>query len=178
MKKLLVLSGNHVRNREWGEQCAEFFRGDFDMTFYPHYDHWNVEGESIDMEIELQKVKETVTGAGEADGWYVFAKSIGSVLALLAIKRGIISLEKCVFFGMPLKIAETEVTKEWAYLSSLTLPVLAFHNDHDPVADYKFTAQKLAELAPTITLRTLSGDTHDYADFAAYADEIRQFISS
>lgn len=178
MKKLLVLSGNHVRNRDWGEQCVEFFRGDFDMVFYPQYDHWDVEGGRIDIEVELQKVKETVAGTGESDGWYVFAKSIGSVLALLAIQHGIITPERCVFFGMPLKIAEAEVTKDWSYLSGLVLPVLAFHNDQDPIAAYEFTADIVHKLAPMITLRTLPGDTHDYRDFASYADEVRQFIVS
>lgn len=175
MKKLLVLSGNHVRNREWGERCAEFFRSDFDTVFYPHYDHWNTGEKSINMEIELEKLKETIAGVGEVDDWYIFAKSIGSVLALLAVEQRILAPEKCVFFGMSLAIAEREGTKDWSYLSSFTVPTLAFHNDHDPVADYAFTVKKLAELAPTITLRTMPGNTHDYSDFVPYADEIRNY---
>jgi hypothetical protein len=177
MKKLLVLAGNSVKNREWGEACAEFFRADFDMVFYPHYDHWSTGGQVINLEVELQKVKETVQGAGEPDDWYIFAKSIGSVLALLAVEQGIISPERCVFFGMPLKIAEAEVTKDWSYLSEFFVPTVAFHNDNDPTADYAFTAQKIHELAPTITLRALHGDTHDYSDFTTYAGEIREFLT-
>lgn len=178
MKKLLVLAGNSFRNREWGEQCAEFFRADFDMVFYLHYDHWSTGEKNIDLEIELEKLKETVEGVGEKGDWYIFAKSIGSVLALMAVEQGILSPEKCVFFGMPLAIAERDVTKDWSYLSDLKVPALAFHNDQDPTANYGFTKEKLAEIAPTITLRTLQGDTHDYLDFALYADEVRQFIAS
>lgn len=177
MKKLLVLSGNNVKNQGWGEACAEFFRVDFDMVFYPHYDHWDTEGKDIDIEVELRKIKETVQGTGEHDDWYIIAKSIGSVLALLAVEQGIISPEKCVFFGMPLKIAEAEVTKDWSYLRDFSVPTLAFHNDNDQTADYAFMAQKLAEFAPTISLRTLRGDTHDYGDFTHYAGEIREFLA-
>lgn len=177
MKKLLVLSGNNVKNREWGEQCAEFFRADFDMVFYPHYDHWNTGEKNIDIEVELQKIKETVQGTGEHDDWYIFAKSIGSVLALMAVEQGMLSPERCVFFGMPLAIAERDAAKDWSYLRDFSVPAFAFHNDHDPIADQSFTAEKLAEFAPTITLRTLKGDTHDYGDFVDYAAEIREFLT-
>ena len=176
MRYLLVLAGNSVHNREWGESCAEFFRPQFTMVFFPHYTHWTTGDPEIDIEEELKKVRETVAGAEDEADWYIFAKSIGSVLALKAIEQGIIKPEKCVFFGMPLKIAATQVGGDWSYLSTFDLPALAFHNDADPTAEYAFTKAKLSEQAPSIILKTLSGDTHDYLDFAQYEPEIKQFL--
>ena len=178
MKKLLVLSGNSVRNKEWGERCSEFFRSDFDRVFYSHYDHWKTGEKSINIELELQKIKKLVEDTGEKENWYIFAKSIGSVVALLASREQTILPEKCVFFGMPLAIAETNVTNDWSYLSQFSVPTLAFHNNQDSTADYLFTKQKLAELATVVSFRTLIGDNHDYLDFAEYSDEIRKFVTS
>lgn len=177
MKKLLVLSGNNKKNIVWGEECSKFFENDFDKVFYLHYDHWKNGEESINIEVELQKIKKLVDETGEKGDWCIFAKSIGSVLALMAVKQKIFLPEKCVFFGMPLAIAESVVTDDWSYLSEFSVTTLAFHNDQDSTADYKFTKNKLAEMAPGITLVTLSDDTHNYLDFSEYADEIRKFIS-
>jgi hypothetical protein len=177
MKKLLVLAGNSVKNRAWGEACAEYFRGDFDMTFFLEYDHWNTEAQKIDLAVEIQKIKETVEGTGETDDWYVFAKSIGSVLTLKAIEQGVIAPEKCVFFGMSLNVAAAEQGEDWSYLSEFSQPALAFHNDADPVAEYDFVVEKLRAFAPAITLRTVEGNTHDYTDFASYAEEVRHFLA-
>ncbi len=177
MKYLLVLGGNSVRNRQWGEACVDCFRSEFDSVFFPHYDHWSSGAAHIDLEVEMRKVNETVTGAGQG-GWYIFAKSIGSVLALRAIERGIISPAKCVFFGMPLNIMAAKYGENWSYLSSFKVPALAFHNDQDPTADYRFTAEKLREFSPNTVLQTDRGDTHDYLDFAAYRPTIKEFLIS
>jgi len=178
MKKLLLLSGNSIGNREWGDSCAEYFRPDFDLIFYPQYAHWTTGEKDINFEIELQKVKETVVGAGEKDEWFIFARSIGSILGLRSIQEGSIAPKKCVFFGMPLKIFKAKkVISDWSCLTEFAVPTLAFHNTEDAVADYSFTVKTVHELAPSIVLQTLPGKTHEYLDFALYASHIKKFLS-
>lgn len=177
MKKLLVLAGNSVQNREWGEACAGFFRTDFDLVFFPHYDHWSTGAQNMNLAAEVEKIRETVTESDAEGEWYIFAKSIGSVLALKTIQQGVIKPEKCVFFGMSLNIAATLYGEDRSYLSECDVPALAFHNNEDPTAEYGFVVEKLRTLAPTITLRTIEGNTHDYLDFHMYAPEIKEFLA-
>lgn len=176
MKNLLVLAGGSERNRAWGEACAEAYRGWFDMTFFPHYNHWATGEKNLDFPTELQKIKDTVAGAGTGD-WYIIAKSIGSVLATKAIADGIITPTRCVFFGMPLNlVADSVFAGDFSPLKALTMPVLAYHNDQDPTANYEFTSATLATHAPSVQVETLSGDNHDYLDFADYAPDVRAFL--
>lgn len=177
MKKLLVLGGGSVRNKAWGEACAEYFKGQFDVTFFIHYSHWETEEKNINFEIELEKISETIRGADSDGEWYVFAKSIGSILTLKAVKAEIITPSKCVFFGMPLNLVADNVMKnDWTLLSDFSVDAIAFHNDNDPTADFAFTAKKLQNMAQKVTLVPLHGDTHDYLNFSDYESEINSFL--
>jgi len=176
MKKLLVLPGNSPRNRQWGEECAAFFADRFDEVVVQLYDHWESGEAKIDFVAELEKIAELVELGGDDTEWYIFAKSIGSVLALLAVEADVIEPERCVFFGMPLDAAEAVLGESWAPLTEFAVPALVFHNDHDPVADHTFTKDTLAAHSqPTLTFVTLSGTTHDYLDFAVYNTAIADF---
>lgn len=176
MKKLIVLSGNSLRNKEWGEQCLDAYRDLFDEAEMLYYNHWQSGAEFIDIPAEVEKLKAIVAKTSEAEV-YVIAKSIGSIVTLVATHLGVLRPVKAIFFGMPLDYAVAEVFDgDQSPLSQFTVPTLAYHNDNDPKADYMFTKQKLAELAPHITLVALQGDNHDYLDFADYQDAIKEFF--
>jgi hypothetical protein len=178
MKYLLVLPGNSVKNRAWGETCLRYFQEEFDVSLMQEYAHWENGKAELDMEAELESLRKMMTGMNPDVEWYIFAKSIGSVLALKAIEQGILTPKKCVFFGMSLNIAAELYGEEFSYLTAFNRPALAFHNDADPVADYAYVSAKLAEFAPTITLKTLSGNTHDYLDFAMCESDVQAFLGS
>lgn len=97
MKKLLVLAGGSKRNQAWGEACAEYFKNQFDLTCFIRYDHWETGEPNIDFAVELEKVAITAEGAGEKGDWYIFAKSIGSILALKAVAAGAVEPKNASF---------------------------------------------------------------------------------
>lgn len=175
MNKLIVLAGNSLRNRDWGEACRDHFNGWFDETYLQYYDHWQT-GKEIAFDEELKKL--AAATADRETTYYVLAKSIGSIVTLLAVHDDLFTPNKCVFFGMPLEIASEQVFKEsWAALETFAVPTIAFHNDEDPIS-YPFTKAALAEHAPeTIELVTLKGDNHDYLDFADYESRITQHFN-
>lgn len=176
MKKLLVLAGGSQRNQVWGEACSEYFKSRFDMVFFIHYDHWATGEKNIDFDKELEKITATVEGTDNDDEWYIFAKSIGSILALKAVAANAISPTKCVFFGMPFSVVEDIIFKDdWSLLETFTVPTLAFHNDNDPTALHDLAKEKITALAPSIELETLHGDNHDYLDFSSYEERITVF---
>lgn len=179
MKKLLILPGNSPRNQAWGEACAEFFQEQFDEIYLQMYSHWESGEEVIDVPEELDKIIQMVeAGDADTDEWYICAKSVGTLVSLVAVAEDIISPVKCIFFGMPLALAAEELFKnDWSALENFTIPTLVFHNDSDPVADYSFTKEKLTEFGQEIDLVTIEGDSHDYANFELVATEIADFLN-
>lgn len=174
MKKLLVLAGGSARNQAWGEGCVAAYGPWFDEVVFPHYTHWATGEKNVDFPVELAKIKEVVQASGASDEWFIIAKSIGSILSTKATAEGIITPQACVFFGMPINLVVDSVfAGDLSPLSSLTMPVMALHNRHDPTALYDVTAQALVTHAPSVQLVTLEGDTHDYLDFARYSESIK-----
>ena len=175
MKKLIVLSGNSQRNQAWGEGVVEHFGPWFDAVYMQYYDHWEHGEQEMNIEAELAKLKAAVNDDGVM--YYVFAKSIGSLLSLLAIDQGYFKPEKCVFFGMPLELAAEGVfAGDWAPLRHFSIPTIAFHNDQDPIS-YEHTKSALAEHGSgSIELITREGDNHDYTEFAEFEPSIKAFI--
>lgn len=174
MRHLVVLPGNSLRNRDWGIACTEHFGSKFDSVYMQEYDHWQTGERDNNVEAELAKLEAAVADCeGEI---YVLAKSIGSLLTLLGVQRGFLKPEKCVFFGMPLKLASEQLFKDdWLPLSTFSIPAIAYHNDEDPIS-YPFTKQALEEHNPAIQLITLKGNNHDYLDFVDYDKTISEFL--
>lgn len=179
MHTLIVLPGNSPRNKAWGDGAAEYFGGMFDDVYVQYYDHWESGDEFIDLDRESEKLKERVANDGADVNLYIFAKSIGTILTLVAVHRSLVAPQKCVFFGMPLNIvAEQDTFKgDWSPLRSFDVPTITFQNDNDPTADHDFAVQKLEKLKPAITVVTMQGDTHDYTEFESYEHRIKEFLS-
>lgn len=179
MKTLLIFPGNSLRNREWLYAAGEYYveKQWADEMYLHEYDHWQSEEPEIDMEAELEKLAAVVSLHEAGTQYLVFAKSIGSLLTLLAVQRGIIAPEKCVFFGMPLELASEALFKDdWTPLEMFQVPAIAFHNDEDPIS-YPFTKAALAEHAPEIKLITRQGDNHNYTEFPEFDKEIKALLT-
>ena len=178
MKKLIVLPGNSVSNQAWGEAAAEYFGDWFREVYLQYYDHWESGEANINLESELVKLKEVVIKDDVETEYVIVAKSIGSILALLAIHLEIINPEKCVFFGMPLDLAAADIFKDnWSALSDLKVPTLSFHNEADPTANFHFTKNILTAHAPAIKLVARSGNNHNYDEFAEFEPAIKEFLN-
>jgi len=180
MKKLIILPGNSTKNKAWGDSMAAYYGKLFDEVYVQNYDHWVSGEETINFDTEAKKLREVVSVDAEKTPEYtIFAKSYGSVLALQAIHKGFITPKQCIFFGIPLNLVEEHdlFGGNWSFLSSFTtIPAIAFHNTHDPIALYDFTAAKLAELKPSIHLLAQEGDNHSYDAPASYEELIKEFI--
>lgn len=179
MKKLLVLAGGSLRNKVWGEACVNYFKNQFDVTFLIHYDHWESGESNINFETELEKIAQRVKEAGEEGEWYIYAKSIGSILALKAVDKGLIVPTKCVFFGMPFSVVmDTVVKSEFQVITSFSVNTLAIHNLEDPTAIFDVTKKIVEQNMPTVTLVTMNANNHDYLDFSLYKTDIDSFTKS
>ncbi|MEX0917772.1 MAG: hypothetical protein WDZ93_01295, partial [Candidatus Paceibacterota bacterium] len=180
MNKLIVLPGNSIKNKAWGEAVVARFGSLFDESYMQSYDHWESGAETIDFDRESEKLRERVAADGPEAVHFVFAKSFGSILAFLSIHRGYVTPAQCVFFGIPLNLVDEQGiwNGEWSPLSTFTVPALAFHNQDDPVASFSFTKEKLAEhTVSSITVVPLDGEDHSYTGLEEYAAQIEAFLA-
>lgn len=177
MRHLLVLSGNNLKNKAWGELMAATYGSQFDSVHMVEYDHW-VSGEpNINFVGEEAKIREHVATVPAETEIVLFAKSAGSLLAFLAIAHGAVTPTRCVFFGIPFDLAATELFKDdWSTVADFTLPAIAFHNVEDPTTSYEFTKNILATHSPHIALITTHEADHWYGDVETYSRDITRIL--
>lgn len=170
MHILIILPGNSVKNRQWGEAVVEHYREQFDATFMLTYDHWETGEETMEFSKEVKKIEKQVKDWPNSTDITIIAKSSGALLALLAINQGVVVPAKCVFFGIPFDLASQTIFKnDRSPLQDFNIPTIAFHNDDDPVADYAFTKKIIEEKGSgNIKLITTHGNDHGYFDFPLY----------
>lgn len=182
MKKLIVLSGNSDRNQAWGEGAVEHFQSWFDAVHMLYYNHWGTDSNVMDVDAELRKLEGEVKSDSDETEYVVIAKSIGTILTLLAIHQKIVKPIQCVFFGMPLNFAGEEggaFEEDWSPLSHYSVPTLAFHNVDDPVANCQLAEGKLDELGVgNIQFVKVPGDNHNYTEFLNYQERIKEFLNT
>lgn len=169
MRHLIVLSGNSLKNKAWGELIQEHYAPQYDSSFMLEYDHWMSGEPNIDFAKEEAKLQAHVDGLSSDTEIILFAKSAGSLLALLTIHHGILKPTQVVFFGMPLDLAADNLFKDsWAPLVELNVPAMAFHNEFDPTTSYEFTKSMLAIHNPGIRFITTNESDHWYGDVVTY----------
>ena len=178
MQHLLVLPGNSIENRTWGEVMLNHYGPHFGSARMISYEHWETGAPLIDFDVELVKLRELQTAPlFDADELVVMAKSAGSLLAFAAVDEGELKPRRAIFFGIPFDLAAQDLFKDdWSAVTNFSIPALAFHNEQDPTAGYRYTAAILAEHAPHIKLITTMEKDHWYGDTATYDTHISKFI--
>ncbi len=177
MRHLIILSGNSLKNKAWGELIEAAFASQFDSHFLLPYDHWASGEATIDFTREEEKLRAHIASLPNDVGIILFAKSAGSLLALLAIHHQILTPTHCVFFGMPFDLAATELFKDnWDPISTFRVPAIAFHNQADPTTSYEYTKATLATYAPQVSLIITNEHDHWYGDISTYGDIITTFL--
>lgn len=175
MHHLIILPGNSLKNKAWGELMCEHYASKFDSVIMAEYDHWASGEPNIDFVAEAKKIQTHVDSLAPDTEITLFAKSAGSLLALLTLHQEILKPVQVVFFGMPLDLAADNLFKDsWAPLSELGVPTIAFHNEADPTTSYEFAKSMLVTHNPSITLITTHEADHWYGDLETYDRFINQ----
>lgn len=150
----------------------------FDAAYLQNYEHWESGAPIIDFDVELVKLRERNAPLFAETETVVMAKSAGALLAFVAAAEGIIKPTKCVFFGIPFDLAAEGIFKDdWSAVENFTVPALAFHNEQDPTADYRYTMAVLAQHAPHIELITTPEDDHWYGNTDLYDTYLTKFLA-
>ncbi len=96
--ELILLPGNGTYNREWIYEVEKKFSDLFDKTRVQSYRHWKNGNNLIHLDYELEVLSDYVYGR---KNYCIFAKSMGSVLAIKGVKEGKIKSKSNLFCGLP-----------------------------------------------------------------------------
>ena len=168
-----MLSGNSLRNQEWIEEAQVELGDGFDEVFVQDYAHWHSGDDWIDLEHELTILKEAVA---ELDSPYgVFAKSIGTVLAMQAVQAGFLKPDFVMLLGIPLDYINQHYPQFKNVLETLDCPMGIIHNTHDKVGTSREVFDYLGEdLVDASRWHTPDANDHDYEDYKLLRSELEK----
>lgn len=149
----------------------------FDTATMQSYEHWDNDDPVIDFDVELVKLRERTSPLFADVELTIMAKSAGALLAFVAVAEGILKPAQCVFFGIPFDLAAEGIFKDdWSAVENFRIPAIAFHNQNDPTADYRFTMATLAQYAPSVRFITTPEEDHWYGNTDLYDASLDEFL--
>lgn len=168
---LILLPGSSVHNKEWIEKVEVALRPYFESTKMQSYRHW-AEGGDNDVDQEINALTNIAVSLKD---YAIFAKSLGVVLAVKALKEGRIKPRKSVFLGTPISWA---AEKQYIELfRNYNVPTLFIQEESDPYASYKELAAFLEEShVQNYQTAQIPGNDHDYKDIGKIKLLVHDFI--
>ncbi len=159
---IILLAGNSKKNQIWIEDIGSILKPVFNEVIIQYYSHWQDVQESI-MDLD-QEEKKLVKLANQSPDYVLFGKSIGAVLGLETISKGIIHPAKCVFAGTAINWADSNGLDVRRRLRNYSVPTLFLQNTNDPAISSVELKKILLECGVSNhEFVDLPGDTHDYS---------------
>ncbi len=172
--QIIYIAGNSLRNKDWIEKVKSKFDS-FSTGKILYYDHWTTEAGFIDFEKESIKLSELVK---DMDEYCVFAKSVGTALALKTISEGMFKPKKAIFCGVPYGVAKKEGIAIDSILTGLSVPVIFVQNESDPVCSHDDLEKVLEKNKPRQhqLIKNAGNDTHSYEDYEQLEKLVKGFF--
>ena len=161
---MLVLGGNNPQHAEWIRELGAVLTHAGHSVVLHDYAHWKSGAALADIEAEIQSIAKKMH---KKHGFVVVAKSIGTVIASLAIARGMLKPSSCLLLGVPYSGIAGEIQD---FLPSLQrLPKTTFiQNEFDPYGGAE-GLDALLEVAHPLSYElevVFDNYTHDYVDYS------------
>lgn len=172
--EIIYLSGNSLDNKSWIRKVKENF-DDFSKGEILNYDHWQNGHKWIDLKRETEKLKELVKDKSD---YYIFAKSIGTILTLKGISENFLKPKKMIFCGFPYQAGIREGLEMREILRNLTTPVVFIQNEFDPVGNFEEILKILNNDSPKNyqLVKILKNSTHSYENYEGLENIVRNFF--
>jgi len=169
---VIYLAGGHRHNKDWIERIKKRF-DNFSNGQILYYDHWKSGKKMIDWKKELKKLTELIE---DKEDYFVFAKSMGTVLSLKAINDGVFSPKKAIFCGLPYGLSKKKGAEK--VLAELSVPTIFVQNEFDPVCGYEKLKQILEKNEPEDyrLVKNRGNHTHGYEDYEQLTSLAKEFF--
>lgn len=178
---IIYLVGNSLNNKTWIEEIKSNFDS-FSTGEILYYDHWQTGEKWINLQRESEKLAKLVK---DKKDYFVFAKSIGSILALKNIYKANLNPKKMVICGLPYRAGKEEFKEIDECLKTLKVPTIFIQNEFDPVYSHAEIKNVLDNNSPVDyqLINNHGNNTHDYEDYDQlveltkiyFGDEDKQF---
>ena len=161
--RIIYLAGNHPSNKTWIKKIkSKFDLFSTGTTLY--YDHWTSKNKFINFDAESNKLTKLIKNK---TNYYVFAKSVGTILALKTIYEKTFNPQKAIFCGYPYLLTKRLNLPINNYLKSLSIPTTFIQNESDPACNHSKLQKTLKKYSPTNyqLIKNPDNNTHDYKDY-------------
>jgi len=171
---IIYLAGNSLNNKTWIEKVKSEF-DTFSTGQILFYSHWTNGSKFIDFDTEEIKLSELLK---DQKDYFIFAKSVGSILTLKSIFDKKITPQKIVLCGHPYLLAKELSLPIDNYLKFLTIPTIFIQNEFDPLYSFFQLEQTLKESQPGNyqLVKNQGNDTHDYEDYSKLGKLVESFF--
>ena len=172
---LLLLAGNSIHNKEWIHTVKKILSPLFKKSLVHEYAHWQNGELDIDLEAELKSLDLELKSS---DSYYIFAKSVGSILTLKGMDSGQLKPLKVVIAGLPLGLIKESVVFFNKWLENNKVPLLIIQNTNDPLGSFLEVKKYLQELNLGFEYEIIEvpGDDHSYNDLVKLKELVSNFI--
>jgi hypothetical protein len=173
--KLIILPGNAGKaNDQWLTDSAKAFANGAEDIYSQRYAHWETDQKLIDFDTELQRLSELLQ---DEEGYVIFGKSAGAMLAIYGVSQGVLKPERCVFVGLPLKWAKDNNFPLSQWLEKFDVPAELFQQSEDKFASFEEVKELLAKLEKAnIEIEEIPGSDHAYEDFDLFRERATNFL--
>jgi hypothetical protein len=174
--KYIFFPGNSARNKEWIDSLASQFSNSPKEII--HYSHWYNEEESIDFEIELDKVEKL----NIKDDCIAVSKSAGCYLSYLSQKRNILNIQRYIFIGFPYSWLEMKGFNPVEVLKKTGENLLIIQKGKDPAMSFDKLKNIIEEngISAEMIEYKRGGepiDNHSYEDLEYLKETIDSFVN-
>lgn len=171
---LILLGGESISNKAWIESVNQTLQPLFSKTSVVFYDHWQTGQGIINLEREYAKLTALANDFGQYD---IFAKSIGTVLAIHGIYEHKLNPTKCIFVGSAFLVGEKSIGGFQNWVENYSVPTLFITKTADPVAP----AAALRDLLERYHVQNfqfveIPGDNHKYEDLEEIKSLAKKWI--
>lgn len=170
--KLIILPGFSIRNKQWAEECCNFFLDRYEVIVH-EWLHWE-SGNNGDFKIETESQK--LYKLVGKENVYMIAKSIGTYVSMNLLNNDVVPV-KLILCGIPSDWLKENRFDQAVYKKISTLDpekLIVFQNSDDPYAKYDEIDAMISSLNPDIRVIEKKSDTHEYY----YFEDFKEFLSA
>lgn len=168
---ILFLPGMAQKTEVWAEKLMKELALENCQLTIQRYDHWDSEGDGcMRLEGEIEKMQ-----AAKVD--LLLAKSIGAVVALMAVNRQVIKPSKVVLIGTPVLSCAEENIDLRSLAGNLAIPALYIQQKDDVVGSSGRLCTEVGK-APLATVVEIPGNNHQYKDLKLVCRHIRKWLEA
>ncbi|MDR3089423.1 MAG: hypothetical protein LBU39_06360 [Desulfobulbaceae bacterium] len=169
--RVLFLPGIFSKTVPWAEKLLTA-AGEADWQAQTrHYGHWRGENEeNIDVSAELEHLR------GEQVD-LLFGKSMGALLALMAVAQHLVSPARLILIGVPANILHERGIDLAGLAQKITIPTLCIQQTDD-ITGSCGELRRLVAANPVFTINEIAGKDHQYKDMAQLTRRIKKWLAA